>query len=716
MKPSLRLVLIFCCLVSLVWADDWTRITGQVSKVRQGQTATFYTVTAESGTEYVANSATSQVRLNEAIFKQAYAKKKPLYIEFQSSEKFPNSIWIILKIELIDNGAAKPTAGPPTTTKFIPEPNDADLVASVPPPMFLPGKIAFARMFADGMILQREMPIPIWGWAPAGVEVTIEFAGQKKSATADTTGRWQVSLDPLKVSYEPRELSLKTATVKIKLSNILVGEVWILSGQSNMEWWLESSDGGKEAVQAANYPWLRYFTPGFQLPEKPARDVSAKAGWQLCSPEKVGQFSAVGFWMAQRLHEKLDVPIGLIKNAVSGTYGESWVPLEVLESIPAAQPRLKEYQDALKVLPQENERWKKEKSEWQRKSAEAKKNGTPEPENSLFLRKGPMGPDNNLRPYALYNGLVAPLMPYAVRGVVWYQGEGNSQKHRVGYYSEILEGLVGSWRKGWNQPKLPFLIVQLPRFEPGPNNDWPQLREAQRQAAANLTDTHLVVTIDTGDAKTIHPTNKAPVARRVADLALQDIYGKAAQARAPAPLSAELAEGAVVVRFSDIGDGLTAIDGAPRCFEIAGDDGKFIPAEAKIILPDTVRLNAAAIPKPAKIRYAYASVPDVNLFGGSGIPVVPFSMSVTSPISRTIGYSPDMPKAPGSDLAGAPSTDDLKNNYEKYRPLLTQFPPPLSTTSMPKILSCYSATKDRNHCQLDINGPATVSQDFVSKS
>ena len=638
--PSFSIALMSA--VSVIASADRITITGEVTSVRNGQAATFYTVTASDGKCYIANGAMAQVHGKEAIFQQAFAEKKRLNLEFRSNDKHPDNIWLISKIEIADG--AVPTVSPtptanvtPAATPFAPEPNNADLVAAVSPPPVAANKLSASGIFKDGMVLQRDMPVPVWGWAPAGMEVSVDFSGQKKSAKADASGHWQVTLDPLTASSEPRKMTVQSGAGELKFANVLVGEVWVLSGQSNMEWWLEDSDGGKAAVQAADYPWLRYCSSGFQLPDAPARDLSAKAEWQVCSPTSAGQFSAIGFWFARRLHEELKVPVGLIKNAVSGTYGECWVPREVLESIPAAQPRLKEYEDALKVLPQETARWEKEKAEWNLKCEEAKKSGTPPPEGSLFLRKGPMGPKNNLRPCALYNGLVAPVMPYAVRGVLWYQGEGNSQKQRVGYYREILEGLVGSWRKGWNQPKLPFVIVQLPRFEPGLNNDWPQLREAQRQAVAGLSDAHLVVTIDTGDPKTIHPTNKQPVAKRAAEVALQRVYGKDIHGLSPVPLAVEHSRDSLLVRFSDVGRGLSigsspvegAGPGTPRCFEIAGEDGKFTPAMAELVGADQVRLKAAGIIHPSKVRYAYSNVPDINLYSGDGIPVGPFSAEAT---------------------------------------------------------------------------------------
>jgi len=487
-----------------------------------------------------------------------------------------------------------------------------------------------AGIFQDGMVLQRDVSVPVWGWAPPHTAVTVTFAGQRKSASSDAKGRWQVALDPLAASFDPREMTVQAATVGFdeQISNILVGEVWVLSGQSNMVFWLEGAIGGEAAAATADYPWLRTFDVGFQLSDAPARDVSVRSAWQECTPESAGKFSAVGFWMAQRLYAELQVPIGLITNAVSGTYGECWVPREVLESIPAARARLDEYAAALEVLPQEQARFDAELTTYQVSVATALQSRATEPAKSFFLKKGPMGPKHFHRPYGLYNGCVAPLMPYAVRGVVWYQGEGNSQKHRAVYYEPLLEGLVDSWRAGWGQDALPFLVVQLPRFVPGVHNDWPLLREAQRQATERLNDTHLVVTIDTGNANDIHPIDKAPVADRVAALALQEVYGKSVAGRSPAPVIIESANGIVMIRFENVGSGLVARQGAPRCFELAGADGVFVSAEASLVAPNQIQLSAATVHDAEQVRYAYSNVPDVNVFSSSGLPLVPFCSEI----------------------------------------------------------------------------------------
>lgn len=612
LKYSLFLFLMLSA--SLGFSQEWKTITGRVVRVRQGQ-ATFYTVIALDGAEHLANSAHPQVGQNEEVFRKAHEEQTPLHIEFRSHVNNPGSIWQIRRIEPVRNLAG---AEPPP-------------VSAVAPRQEVIRSFSVAGIFRDRMVLQRDRPVPVWGWAESGAAVSVDFAGQTKSAVASGSGTWRVDLDPMSASFEPRVMTVQSSTgrQKLEIGNVLVGDVWLLGGQSNMDWWLQASDGGAEAAAQADYPWLRLFDPGWQLPDEPAVDVSPRASWTICTPGKAGQFSAIGFWVAENLYNELNIPVGLLKTSVSGTYGESWVPREVLESIPSARPRLEEYAAALQKLPEETARWQREKAEHEQAVAEARRRGKAEPAPSFFVRKGPMGPDHFHRPYALYNGRIAPLMPFAVRGVVWYQGEGNSQKHRAGYYKDILEGLVGSWREGWQQERLPFLIVQLPKFKPGPHNDWPLIREAQREAALALEDTGLVVTIDTGDPEQIHPTDKKTVADRVAALALQQVYGKAVSGRSPAPVSVEQTGDGFLVRFADAGNGLLSRDDILPGFEVAGSDGKFIQSVAEIVSSNTVKLVYPDCTNPITFRYAYSGVPDATLFSADGLPVVPFVLHVS---------------------------------------------------------------------------------------
>jgi sialate O-acetylesterase len=491
---------------------------------------------------------------------------------------------------------------------------------------------AFARIFRDNAVLQRGKKLPIWGFAPPGQQLTVRFGNQSVATVADPGGSWQIELEPLEASFEPERLILTGAsgeTLQV-VEDLLVGEVWVLGGQSNMAWFLKSSDGGEAAATQANYPWLRVFDPGSQLPNEPARDAASGAKWTVCTPQNAGNTSAIGFWFAEALYHQFQVPVGLVQTAVSGSYGESWVPREVLEAIPEAQPRLDEYQAALEVLPQETERWEAEKAIHDAAVAEALEAGTVPPQPSFFVRHGPMGPNHFQRPYALFNGRIAPVAPFAARGVVWYQGEGNTQKPRAPYYDDILRGLLTSWREAWSTPELPFIIVQLPRFVPEIHNDWPMVREKQFEVAQEDPHTGLVTTIDLGDPNDIHPRDKEPVAERVTRLALSLAYGQSGVATGPLLQSVSQRGESFQLTFSQTGEGLRLSAGdTVKGFVFETETGATLSAEARLTGPDTVTLTAPESgATPVRIRYAAENLPDINLINSAGLPAAPFSHEV----------------------------------------------------------------------------------------
>ena len=502
----------------------------------------------------------------------------------------------------------------------------------------------FARIFREHAVLQRGCPVPVWGFAGPGEEVTVRFAGQSHRTTADSAGRWEVRLKPLEASFEPRALQLFGADGSLiqELSDILVGEVWVLAGQSNMAWWLQSSDGGAMAAEAADFPWLRSFDPGWQLPDDPAVDTAPVAAWTVCSPKTAGRFSAIGFWFAEQVHKRLEAPVGLLQTSVGGTYGESWVPRQVLESIPGALPRLREYGEALKILPEETERWRKEKADHEAAVAAAREAGKEPPAPGFFVRKGPMGPNHFHRPYALFNGRIAPVAPYAVRGVIWYQGEGNSQKHRAPYYDDLLRGLLSSWREAWKTPDLPFILIQLPRFKPGPHNDWPMIREKQFEVAAMDPFTGLVATIDLGDADDIHPRDKQPVADRAARMALALVYGLETTAGGPMLQNAERRGEDVRLTFSGTGEGLRLTRGDhPAGFSFETEAGVVVPVMAALDGPERIRLTLPPTEtRLIAVRYAAEAVPDLNLINSLGLPAAPFRMPLPQVESPGPGATP----------------------------------------------------------------------------
>lgn len=354
-------------------------------------------------------------------------------------------------------------------------------------------------IFNSGMVLQSGKAVPVWGEADAGAEVTVEFAGQKKTAVTSASGKWRVNLDPMPVSSDPRTLTVHSliGNQQSEIGNVLVGEVWILAGQSNMGWPLSKCDGGPEAAAQADYPWLKIFKqwPNQGACDKPARDVIG-GQWVVCTPEQAAQLSGVGFFFARALQKTLSpgTPVALINTQMGGTYAECWIDFQTLENTPSAKPYLDKA--AREIKPGEGD----SKSYW--------------------------GENNFRRPAALFNGKVAPIQPLAARGVIWYQGEGNAQQWLASGYAGTLTALINSWRDGFESPDLPFLVVQLPRYDAGPGSDWPAIRAAQAQVAEVMDGVELIVTIDCGRDDQIHPPDKEPVGERLAHRALQTVYRK----------------------------------------------------------------------------------------------------------------------------------------------------------------------------------------------
>ncbi|MBT3296702.1 MAG: hypothetical protein HN742_37365 [Lentisphaerae bacterium] len=494
--------------------------------------------------------------------------------------------------------------------------------------------LKLSGVFSDHMVLQRKKPVPVWGWATPGDQVTVQFAGQTKTVTVDAAGKWQVTLDPMPANADPQAMictsSLRDRQSKISnrqsaIKDILVGDVFLLAGQSNMSWWLSSSTGGEEAIKRADYPWLRHFDPGWQCTDELATDVSKGATWQVCTPEVAGRFSGVGFFFAEALHGVHDVPIALIQTAIAATWGENWVSRAAMDADPEFRYCLDKYEAALAKLPEEQKRWDAEKAKHEKKVAEAKAAGKPPPKPSYFVKNGPMGPKHTRRPNALYNGRVAPLMPFALRGMVWYQGEGNGQIHLAEHYHKLLTTLVRTWRAGFAQGNLPFFIVQLPRYDyDHPWASYPLVREAQMRVSLEQPNCGLVTLMDEGEAKDVHPKNKRPVGERMARLARNLIYGEKLVPCGPVPERHEIKDGAMWVQFQYVGKGLQARNGALRTFTFCGADKVFHPAAPEITGADTIRVSSPKVPEPVAVRYAWEPFPDCNLFNSEGLPASPF--------------------------------------------------------------------------------------------
>ncbi len=475
-------------------------------------------------------------------------------------------------------------------------------------------------LFSDHAVLQQGRPIPVWGTARAGEKVTVEFAGQRVATTAGADGRWQVKLAPLKAGG-PHELTIRGDNV-VTIADVLVGEVWVASGQSNMERQLGLRppqlpiENWEQEAAAATFDAIRQFRVEPGMENEPRSAV--KGSWLVCSPATAKDFSAVGFFFARDLYRKLGVPVGLLFSSVGGTKAQAWMSRATLEASPALREVFAEQAKAEADYPAALAKYQTEEAallaKWQAESDAATKEGKPAPRKPGPPRDPRTGTS---RPTVLYNAMIAPLIPYGIRGVIWYQGEsdcGNPARYRL-----LFPALITSWRQAWGEGDFPFLFVQLAPYRS--NN--PELREAQFLTGRTVPGTAMVVTTDVGDANDIHPTRKGPVGVRLALAARALAYGEKALAYSGPAFTSVRVEGDHVTVAFDHAAGLAAKDGPLTGFELAGADGKFVPAEAKIV-GETVVVTAPAVPAPAAVRYAWANVPTGNLVNAAGLPASPF--------------------------------------------------------------------------------------------
>jgi sialate O-acetylesterase len=452
-------------------------------------------------------------------------------------------------------------------------------------------EIALHPLFGDHMVLQQGITAPVWGTAAAGEEVTVSIAGQRKSARAGADGRWQVKLDPMKPGG-PHEMTIGTVTLK----NVMVGEVWVCSGQSNMEWPVRASKNAPEEIAAAAFPQIRLFTVPKKPADTPQWDVAGT--WKECSPESVPGFSAVGYFFGRELHKARNVPIGLIHTSWGGTAAELWTSRRVLEADPEFKPMIEQYEARMKAFAEASEK--------------AKAEGKAPPK-----KPGP-------GPAQLYNGMIAPLLPYAIAGALWYQGESNAG--RAKQYQKLFPAMIRNWRDDWGQGDFPFLFVQLANYmkrKPEPaESHWAALREAQT-LALSLPKTGMAVIIDIGEEKDIHPRNKQDVGRRLALAARHVAYGEDLVYSGPMYDSMKVEGNKARISFKHAGGGLEARGGKLAGFSIAGEDKVFAWAEARIE-GDTVVVWSDKVEKPAAVRYGWADNPECTLYNKEGLPAGPF--------------------------------------------------------------------------------------------
>ncbi len=499
------------------------------------------------------------------------------------------------------------------------------------------GELTVSPLFSDNMVLQRERAVPVWGMAAPGAEVRVTFAGQTKTATADAKGAWKTSLDPLQADKTPAEMVISSGAKSVVVKDVLVGEVWICSGQSNMNQTMATlkQQNGKDTplvkeIEAANFPAIRQFQVRSQTsPEHPQGVFSGR--WIPCSPQSVDAFTGVGFFFARELHAKLGVPIGLIKSSVGGTPIESWMSKEMLQTSEYGKKVIADWQayDSDKAAAE----YKTALAKWETLKKEAEAAGKPAPEKPSEQR----APFN---PAILYDTMIHPLIPFAIRGVVWYQGESNVGVPRA--YYETFPALINGWRTAWGQGDFPFYFVQLANYMEVKNqpsgSGFAVVRDAQLKALS-LPNTGMAVAIDIGEEKDVHPRNKIDVGVRLALWARAKEYKQDVKVYSgPLFKSAQFMEGKVVLTFDSVGGGLVAgkrpdvwtapelNSDPPERFQLCGADKKWVWGKAKITATDTVEVTSDVVKKPIAARYIWMDNPGPVplLYNKEGLPAATF--------------------------------------------------------------------------------------------
>jgi sialate O-acetylesterase len=474
-------------------------------------------------------------------------------------------------------------------------------------------------------VLQRGKPLPVWGTAAPHDTVTVTFRGQSQRAVAGNDGRWEVRLKPLAATAEPADLVVAGHNI-VTVHDVVVGDVWLCSGQSNMDFTVNSAsftyrvENADAEVAAANFPLIRQLRIERSVAQAPAA-TARTSGWKPASPETVGDFTAIGYFFARDIQTALGIPVGIVLSSWPGTPIESWMSDGALASTSVAGAVAQRWEKALSEWPPDRvARHAAATREWQKSEVEAAAahGRNPIPWPGLAATN-----DSAARPGGLYNGMIAPLQSGALRGILWYQGESNVP--RAGEYAELFRSMIRSWRSGWGQGDLPFYFVQVAALISKDDPDgrsWARLREAQAEAL-KLPGTGMAVAIDNSDPLDVHPKNKQVIGRRLALIAEARLFGRKVEYSGPVLAGMTLDRDALRLRFGHAGARLVAHGDAVKSLEIAGADRVFHAASG-IILGDELRVSSPEVPRPVAARYAWSNAPEANLYNEAGLPAVPF--------------------------------------------------------------------------------------------
>ena len=491
------------------------------------------------------------------------------------------------------------------------------LILLPPLPVLLHAEVSVPSIFGDHMVFQRDLDNPVWGKASPGEIVTVQINGQTHQTETNEFGEWKVSLAPLPVGG-PYTLEIQ-GTNTLTFNDVLSGEVWICSGQSNMKWELRRANDADLEIQSAHYPQIRHIRIPNVGSSRPLDDFDSS--WQVCSPKTAGSFSAVGYLFGRRIHNTLQVPVGLINNAWSGSSAEGWLPAEVMATHSEFDQHLKEWTDKIAAYTEEVHQQKENEYQTALTKWNQKQEG-PRPRAPKDLRTNPHRPGN------IFNGVLTPTIGYGIKGVIWYQGESNVG--RADAYQKLITLLIETWRKRWGQGDFPFYWVQLADYGEESiemtSSSLPKLRNAQTQTL-NVVNTGQAVIIDVGEGRDIHPRDKQTVANRLARLALARDYGFNQIAdQSPMYQSMEIHGDKILLTFKHVSDGgLYTFDVDEALgFSIAGADKEFKVAKAKLVGKNQIEVHSEDVPEPKHVSYAWSQNPVVNVYDKAGLPLTPF--------------------------------------------------------------------------------------------
>jgi len=491
-----------------------------------------------------------------------------------------------------------------------------------------------AGVFTDYTVLQQGEPVRIWGTAAPGEKVTVMFAGQTQGAVADKAGKWMVTLEKMPVCAEGRPLVFQGSetAVPVELKDVVVGEVWLAGGQSNMATTMSFFKPATQAdIDSANDPLLRMVTiPRYNM----GWENTARPEWKTATPQNTDGFSASAYYFAKNMRKALNVPVGIVSCAVGGSPAEAWMSRKTFESNPELKKILDAYEAGYKADFADDAAYLKYLKEFEQASKEWRK-----------TRKGPppeekMGPQHGRHPCGWYDTMLTQTIPYTVKGVIWYQGETDADNQACYHYRTVFPALIQQWRDEFKNPDLPFLFVQLATYGSwhADKPDWPELRESQSWTEEHIKHTGMIVMVDGGDEKNIHPNSKDKVGYRLSLLARNMVYGENNLiCRGPRFEKMTVSKGSVELSFTDTGSGLVLKPETNSAFEICGRDGNYVPAKA-VLKDGKITVSSESVKDPQNVRYGWKKWFVPTLFNAEGLPASPFRTDDFPPVTKDRYY------------------------------------------------------------------------------